>query len=228
MRCDDEMLDALLCAHAAQARDIWLATLPNDDEIPIHKFSQHFLRKMKTIIRQQRRSSCANIVVLYAKRAVACLAILVGVTFAGCMSVEAYREQFITWVAQALPSLTHYQFVAVEAEGALPAVTFGYLPAGMEEMEAEQRENARYILYGNAQGEFFTLDQSLMQANGDYQMILDTENAQQEICMMDGVQAIITEKGATCTIFWSRQNTLYLLSGNIGREELKKIAEKIE
>lgn len=55
-----QITDKMLYQYAAEARDLWLSALPSDADIPEHKFSRRFERKMKRLIREQRRSPQAN------------------------------------------------------------------------------------------------------------------------------------------------------------------------
>ena len=48
-----KLTDELLEQHAAEARDLWLSTLPQQEEVPPHKFSRRFERNM-------RRLSCVS------------------------------------------------------------------------------------------------------------------------------------------------------------------------
>ena len=46
-----KLTDELLEQHAAEARDLWLSTLPQQEEVPLHKFSRRFERKMRRLRR---------------------------------------------------------------------------------------------------------------------------------------------------------------------------------
>ncbi len=45
-----KLTDELLEQHAAEARDLWLSTLPQQEEVPPHKFSRRFERKMRRLL----------------------------------------------------------------------------------------------------------------------------------------------------------------------------------
>ena len=45
-----KITDEMLYRHAAEARDIWLDTLPDDSDIPEHEFSDEFNKEMDRLI----------------------------------------------------------------------------------------------------------------------------------------------------------------------------------
>ena len=44
-----KITDEMLYQHAAEARDIWLDTLPKDDELPEHQFSDEFMASFESM-----------------------------------------------------------------------------------------------------------------------------------------------------------------------------------
>ena len=52
-----KITDELLYQHAAEARDIWLDTLPNEDELPEHQFSDEFMASLETMKKQEKGQS---------------------------------------------------------------------------------------------------------------------------------------------------------------------------
>lgn len=55
-----KITDEMLYRHAAEARDIWLDTLPNDDELPNHQFSDEFMANIKNAEAQQKRKKTSR------------------------------------------------------------------------------------------------------------------------------------------------------------------------
>ena len=49
-----KLTDEMLRQHAAEARDIWLDTLPGDDEIPEHHFSDEFMASFERMKEQEK------------------------------------------------------------------------------------------------------------------------------------------------------------------------------
>lgn len=65
-----KITDEMLFDHAAEARNIWLDTLPSDESLPAAPFSKSFERKMRKLIKQQRRTSRTNQILRYMKHTV--------------------------------------------------------------------------------------------------------------------------------------------------------------
>ena len=51
-----KITDSQLYKYVPKAEKLWLSWLPTDEEIPEHIFSKRFERKMKRLIRNQRRT----------------------------------------------------------------------------------------------------------------------------------------------------------------------------
>lgn len=225
-----KVTDEMLYQNTAAARNIWLGTLPSNEEIPEHKFSRNFERKMEMLIRSQRRPTWLKKSMSYLKRAAAVAVVALIVTTAGVLSVDAYRERVIRVVAQVFHELTSYRFYT-EQSGAyaeLPDVKFAHIPEGFELKESRVKETRAYYLYENADGKFFELNELLIQNNKDYGMILDTEGSQMERFYIGESEAFCNTKGTDTIVMWSNGNIRIDVYGNIGAEEVKLIAQRVK
>lgn len=228
-----EITDELLYAHAGRARDLWLSTLPKDEDLPPFVPSARFERKMKRLLAQQCRSPQANRTLLYAKRTAVAAMVVLAVSFGGLMTVQAHREKVVEFVTHVFHELTDYRFVkdapdtgAVE----LPDLTFGYVPEGFELTEDRLVNGGRrrHFEYKNSSGEFFRLSQQGITADGDYHTILDTEDAQTYPVTVNGNEGVFNTKSGYSTIIWSNGSVVYYLSGTISPDELILIAENLQ
>lgn len=226
-----QITDEMLYRHAPEARDLWLSTLPSDADIPEHKFSRRFERKMKRLIREQKRSPQANRMIRGLRRVAAIILVIGILSFSGLMTVEAYREKVIEVITQVFHDLTNYRFISEESDSEqhvdLPDITFQYIPDGMEKVEDTARERYRYILYEAQDGNFFELTQTVIVDNSDYEKILDSEDAITEEFYLGDSEAVLNTKNGTTTIFWTKDHILYSLCGTIDPTDLKAVAEKI-
>lgn len=226
-----KITDAMLLEHAAKARDIWLNTLPADEDIPEIATSKAFERGMRKLIKRQRRPPGMARPPRRIKRAAATALIAAVLFLAMMMTVEASRTKVIEVVVHVFHELTDYRFssdIAKTGETALPELSFGYVPEGMEEVEDRRDvDDSRYILYESG-GSFFELTQQAVYAGGSYELIVDTENSTCEVFTLDGGEAYANTKGSDSSILWTRENITYFLYGNIDLQELKAIAEKIK
>lgn len=226
-----QITDEMLYRHAPEARDLWLSTLPSDADIPEHIFSRRFERKMKRLIREQKRSPQANRMIRGLRRVAAIILVIGILSFSGLMTVEAYREKVIEVITLVFHDLTNYRFISEESGSEqhvdLPDITFQYIPDGMEKVEDTARERFRYILYEAQDGNFFELTQTVIIDNSDYEKILDTEDAITEEFYIGDSEAVLNTKNGVTTIFWTKDHILYSLYGTIDPTELKAVAKKI-
>lgn len=227
-----EITDELLYAHAAAARDLWLSTLPKDEDLPPFIPSPRFERKMKRLLAQQRRSPQANQAIRYAKRTAVAAMVVLAVSFGGLMTVEAHREKVVEFVTHVFHELTDFRFVKEAPDTGkvtLPDVTFGYVPKGFELTEdSMETATRRHFEYKNASGEFFRLSQQGITADGDYRTILDTEDAQTYPVTVNGNEGVFNTKNGYSSVLWSDGPVVYHLRGTIEPEELRAIAENLE
>ena len=227
-----KITDEMLFEHAAEARDIWLSTLPADEDIPEIQTSKAFEKKMQKLIKEQRRTPKTNKILRYMKQTVAAVLAVVVISFGGLMTVEAYREKVIEIVVHVFHELTDYRFYSEKSgvdEIVLPEISFEYVPDGMREVEDRiTGNNRRYILYERKNGDFFELTQRPITADGSHGKILDTEDSAYETTNINGNEAFSNVKNGNAIIFWSYNNVIYDLYGNLDLTELKEIAEKIK
>ena len=227
-----KITDEMLFEHAAEARDIWLRTLPTDEDIPEIQTSKSFEKKMQKLIKEQRRTPKMNKILRYTKQTVAAVLAVMVISFGGLMTVEAYREKVIEIVVHVFHELTDYRFSSEKSgvdEIVLPEISFEYVPDGMREVEDRiTGNNRRYILYERENGNFFELTQRPLTADGSHGKILDTEDSVYETEIINGNEVFFNEKSGQEIIFWTDDHILCSISGNIGMNELKLIAEKIK
>jgi len=219
-------IDSLLYEHAPRARELWLSTLPDRDDVPEHTFSRRFERRMAQLLRRQRRSPRMNQTLLVLKRTVAAVLVLLSVSFAGLMTVEAFRERVIQMVVQVFEELTDFRFNSTTDEATtVPDISFAYLPDGMNMITCETFNNLHsWYLYEDTNGYYFDLRQSVITKNTWSNKILDTQGAITENWILRGNEVTCATKNGEHTLLWSEGNILFTLSGNITLEELKNIA----
>ena len=227
-----KITDEMLFEHAAEARDIWLSTLPDDEDIPDIPTSKKFEKKMQKLIKEQRRTPKTNKILRYMKQTVAAGLAVAILSFGGLMTVEAYREKVVEIVVHVFHELTDYRFASEKSEVGevvLPEISFGYVPEGMEEITDNVfADNSRYIVYEDDDGNFFELTQTAIGSNGAFGTILDTEDSNYEMTSINGNEAFSNVKDGNASVLWNYDNVVYDLYGNIELTDLKNIAEKIK
>ncbi|MBM6974982.1 DUF4367 domain-containing protein [Intestinimonas butyriciproducens] len=228
-----KITDEMLFEHAAEARNIWLNTLPSQEELPVVSYSKSFERKMKKLIKEQRRSPKTNKIIRYLKQTVAAVLAVAIVTFGGLMTVEAYRAKVVEFVIQVFDKFTQFTFYPNQPETniddySLPEISFGYIPEGMIETENRITSTGRhFIRYENGSNGFFQLTQSIV-ADGQYNAIVDTEDSDYKVGTINGFEAFFNTKNGQSTIIWINGDIVCKLFGTPDLNELKLIAEKIK
>lgn len=227
-----KITDEMLFEYAAEARDIWLSTLPADEDIPEIPTSKAFEQKMQKLIKEQRRTPKTNKILRYMKQTVAAVLAVAILSFGGLMTVEAYREKVIEIVVHVFHELTDYRFTSDSSEAndiVLPEVTFEFVPDGMSEVEKRITENnRRFIMYEDDSGNFFEFTQRVVGSDGKYSTILDTEDSVYEATIINGNEAYYNVKNGDCSVFWTENSIVYNLFGNLDKNELVEIATKIK
>ena len=103
-----KITDEMLYRHAAEARDIWLDTLPDDNEIPEHQFSDEFNKEIDRLItlshkRKQPSRRLQRIAAMFA-------VIIIGASSFIGVNAEA-RAAFIGWVKELTSEFGNLQAV---------------------------------------------------------------------------------------------------------------------
>lgn len=162
------------------------------------------------------------------KRCVAaCLAVVI--VFTGLMSVEACRKKVIDVITQIFPGAISFLYSTdVEPKyTVVPEVDLTYIPAGFDLTESKETENRTYILYENDNTQFFEFRQSLLLPTGSAVSLIDTENTEEEHFYIGADEAVAYIGSAQQMVLWTHENIRCRVYGNIGIDELKKIASAV-
>lgn len=221
--------DEILYAYAPAARDIWLSTTPQKEQVPEHRFSAGFERRMTKLLKVQRRSQSANPVMQRILQNVAVLLVAVAIMFSAAMTVDAFRERVIEVVVHVFNELTDYRFTSHKTSDIpFAEANIGYVPHGMMKTYEEFMDGHAYVLYENSDGEFFELTKEQVLPGDSYQVVLDTELSEYEVINIRGNPYYCNEKNGDCIILWYDETSVYTLYSNLRLEELKEIAFSIE
>lgn len=225
-----KLTDELLEQHAAEARDLWLSTLPQQEEVPPHKFSRRFERKMRRLRAEQRRSPRMNRVVHILRYVAACAVIVL------CIGGTAYACRIgvidtIVQVFREYTSITYSSETAAE-DAEFPESTLTYIPDGMERSEderIEENDNYRFTVYTGTNNTKFYLEETAVISNSRDAQNINTEDAVVNHFVIDGEQAISSEKSENVMIVWTHKNISYILvTYYLSYDEALKIAEGIQ
>ncbi|HFL2408364.1 TPA: DUF4367 domain-containing protein [Clostridioides difficile] len=227
---DFDITDDMLRESIPIATKIILDDLPSDDELN-HAFSKGFERKMKKLIKQQKRSSLTNKIIFYSKRTAIVFLIVLASLFTITMSSEALRSRFFELVIRVYEDLTSFVFSTNEEDNlSLKNKEPEYIPKGFKEVD---RVDDFVITYKNDENIEIQYVTDKISSNS---IILDTENAKVKDIFVNGYKAKYIRKGTFLQLFWNDNNFIYLLNvdyQNSGESEfyediLIKIAKSIK
>lgn len=225
----DQELDRLLSQAAPMARDLWLSSLPGEEELPPARPSPAFQRRMDRLIRRMGRSPRRVRALAQARRAAVALVFL-AVGFSGLMATsQAFRAQVLEVLVQVYEEITNFRFSAEgETDRTAGDFVLTYLPQGMEETVRQSSRIRHYVCFEDNAGNMLEVTHVVVGSNASSVLELDTEDAEIEHFRLHDTEAMAISKNLDHTIFWTEDNCYYLLSGTISMEELKQVALGLE
>lgn len=226
----DQELDRLLYAHAGAARDLVLAQLPPEGELPDIPTSPRFQRRMKALIRRADRPGWAKAALRCARQAAVILLVCGTLTFSGLMvTSQAFRAQVLEVLTQITEDFSYF-FFSAESTTSSSAGDFvlTYLPDGVQETGREGDDIQLHLFFESSAGDQFRLTHSVINPESVNTYALDTEDAEVEYFWIGSHEAIAVSKKSNQTIAWTTENSFFVLSGTIPMEELKQVALGLE
>ena len=218
--------DAYLYEHMPKVEENLMSLIPPEEELD-HKFSCRFERKMKKLMKYERRSPKERKVYRGMKLAFAALAVVVLIAFGSAMSVKAYRFRFVEFIVEVFTELTSYtiQEERPEAEEIVP-VEPGYVPEGYEKINYVVDESRYHVAYENEVGNQIYYEQMVMSVIGHF---LDTEKNSAKRITVKGLEVTIIEENDVCALYWKDEQYVYnlLSAGNVTEEELIKMVRSV-
>lgn len=224
-----ELPDEFLEEAFLQAAEYALERLPEDDAIP-HTFSRRHLRRMKKVLRQAYLPPTPERPVFLGRRYAVVLVAALLAAFGAVMSVEAWRQAFFAFFQKKYPT---YSDVSYEQIGdiALPETLIKYaptyIPEGYVQVDSEELPVFQMKYYENDQGQSIFFLQSRLDM-ADY--AIDTEREDFVEIDLGGQTAHFLPNEGEYTLLWENSYYSFILTVNIDKDELIKIAKstKIE
>lgn len=217
--------DNFLFAHMGNAENFMLDSIPPEIELD-HTFSRRFLRKMKSLLKYERRSPTMRSFVHYSKTAAAILLIFLSIVFTTTMSVEAYRVRFFEFVTTVWEELT--SFIIHSDDNAdydrLTPIESTYIPQGYKVLEHENSQYKNIIIYADADGNEIYYAQELATQS---EFIFDSENTDTDMVEIGDYTVYQLQNKGTAQLYWYDEFYVYSLIGGLEKSELIKMAESI-
>lgn len=229
-----EITDELLFKHCINAENFILEQIPDDEDID-YEYPKEFEKKIKKIIKEEKRGLFLNKICSYTKKvAVLFIAFLISLLTI-TMSVEALRTNLFDMVKDVYEKFTIYRFKIDENDNEkvnfLEKKNIDYLPNGFKEVNRSEYDNDISITYSNGV-DYITLNYLLIENSNLY---MDTENTKISKVKINNYDADYIEKENKSRLVWQDENILYDLKLDyvnkdkyLGiKSELIKIAKNI-
>lgn len=194
----------------------WVDSFP--DDIPNHKFSKKHEEKMKEIFEldtdvQKQKLSKKMIKILLIAAIVLGLATTV-------FAIPASRE----FIIQKFSNHSEYNVLDTENAEEVESLKLNYIPEGFVKTEEYNSENYFIAVYDNLD-EYFSVKKYTIDTNVNY----DTEKSNYEIIKINGIDAVFYKSDNNLGgIIFNNSKYLFVVNGNISKEELVKIAQNVE
>lgn len=223
--------DEMLRDSAEPAAAIYLEDLEKQvADVPEHIFSARFERRMRRLIRAQRRTPRMNAFIGAMQKAAGFFAVLMLGLGIVTVSVEAYRDQFIRFVKKVTRRSTTYEYRIGNVpylKADLRKSVIGYVPEGFSIAKQSLYEDYCYINYADTIGHDYSIELTFVDSSTSGFVSIDTEGSELKYIMINDFEAVLNAKDDERQLLWSVNNVICQLAGNIDEDEMIHIAEEI-
>lgn len=226
-----KITDEMLYRHAAEARDIWLDTLPNDDELPNHQFSDEFMANIKNAEAQQKRKKTSR---KYLQRVAALfLVFLLGSGTWLAVDIEA-RATFIQWVRKIAPDYVVYHFIGEAPKEDIPNFYCTWLPEGLEATELYNSNQMGDLYYETDDDWVYCLSYHYMHDGAAHALSASSDEMFHEAVEVNGMPGDYyyeeLEEGRFGDLLWFDEDAgiAFSLHGMIPKEDMIRMAESVQ
>lgn len=215
--------DAYLYKYVPMAEVCLMNRIPAEEELN-HQFSRWFCRKMKAMIKYERRTPRERAVYRGLKVAFATLAVILLVAFGSVMSVKAYRYRIIEFFVEVLEELTTYSVQEEKPTGdTADLVEPSYVPAGYEVIERVKDNRGCSVKYRNENGDTILYRQESLSLLVDF---WDTETGAVSEEYIGQQKVDIIEESDMWVVYWTDEVYTYVVTG-VKHMELEKLLKMV-
>ena len=223
-----QITDKMLRENVEPAREDWLNSLPQRDQIPEASVSQQFEERMNDLLQRQRRAENIRRIMSTVRRTAVVILLVIAISFSGLMTVDAFREKVLHVVAYIFQDHTLYDYRSDRSDATLPDIQFPSLPAGLEKASDDIiNDRNRLIHFESTTGLYLDLDIHVISQDTTLSQVIDTEGAEVSYCTLGGRELTIVSKNGHYNVFWAEENTIISIGSNLPLSDLKTIISKI-
>lgn len=194
----------------------WVDLFPS--EIPKHKFSEKHNEKMEEILRAGSKDGKRKLSGKAIKIFLIAAILLAAATTA--FAIPSCREFIVKQFSD------HSEYYVSDTKNAkkVESLKLGYIPEGFEKTEDYKLDYLYRFSYKNNQ-KYFNVDKHKMDAEINF----DTEKYNSENIEINGIQSIyFTSSDKEYGIIFNNGEYIFIISGNIEKNELVKIAQNVK
>lgn len=218
--------DDFLYKHMRIVENKMLDSLPKE-ELLSHEFSKGYKRKMKKLLKMQRRSSFTNHLIKLTKSIAVIFIVTISIILASVMSTEAYRVYFFEKIIEIYNEFTGIVFHSEDSKSSdeeLVPVNLNYIPTGFKKTEEELYPYEYYIYLENEAGIEIMFEQVPISTNA---FVLDTEDTTIESMVIEEQDINYFVNKGLYQFYWNDNRYIYTVMSDYNKDELIKIIENI-
>ena len=222
---NDNLSDEFLYKHIPRAETAALESFPAENELD-HVFSGRFLRKMKALLKYERRGSFGRFATQLGRVVAAILVLVIMLNTVLVVSVEAYREKFFEIIQTVTEKFTSF-FVDVDDDAPvteLVPIDPPYIPEGFDAIEKFSDAVSHTVIYLNEEGQEIYYVQSLVV---DGETHIDTEDAELQVIQIEDCSVYAVLKNDTTQLYWIDGNYEFFIISNADYESIIAVTEEI-
>lgn len=195
----------------------WLATIP--DDVPEAEYTENHEKWLKKLFNKMRdnryhRFTTKTVKVLLVAAVLAALLLTAFV-------IPSSRE----YIVDNFEIFSRYQLTESNDNSVNGKITVGYIPEGFELINKQNNLKSIIYDYYDINGQYITVSKFPASTEIDF----NTEHTNTEtIVIRDITYIYCISKDDKSNIIWNKNDYIYQVNGNISKDEIIKIAEKVE
>lgn len=194
----------------------WVDSFP--DEIPKHEFSQKHNEKMKTLFQDEPKDKKHKL----SRKSVTfiLIAAIIMAVATTAFAIPSYRE----FIIEKFTDHSEYNVVDTKNAKMVESLKVNYIPDGFKKAE-EDKTNDFYVEIYNNNDKYFFVKKYTLDTNIGY----DTEKYDSEKIKINGIDAVYYRNDNELDgIIFNNSEYIFVVNGNISKEELVKVAQNVE
>lgn len=222
---NSDISDEFLYRHIPRAEFAATEAIPAENELQ-HTFSGRFLRKMRELLKYERRGMLGRFSMQLGRIAAALVAVVLLMNMMLYVSVEAYREKYYEIIRTATEKFTSI-FVEVEDDAPvteLVPIDPPYIPEGFVIVEQLCNEAINNIVYSNNNGREIFYSQMVAGSGISY---FDTEGAEVENNIVESREVFVITENEMIQVYWTDGSYEFVIISNAEYDQIMDVVEKI-